>query len=1374
MKRHFLFCIILSIGINAGSQTIVSTSPENRNALIEEFTGIGCGFCPYGHLEVANFIAAHPNDGFAIAMHQGYFAIPGPGQPDYSTDSGDGLGSYFSVSSWPGGLINRHDFGSGLIYPLNEWQQYASQVLIEGAYVNVACEATVDAQTRELTVHVETYYTGNSPEASNYLNVALIQNNVKGPQFSSWFNPDAITPDGAYMHQHMLRDLITDQWGEEISPTTTGTFIDKVYTYTIPESIKDVPVRLGDLSIVSFIVETEKEVENVHGAHPELTNFVYALDAGIDELQLPESSCSYIDSKVVIGNFGSEIINSISFEIQVNNEEPETFIWDAELIEPFTAKEIEIPPVFYGVLGTANYSITIASVNGISDENPSNNTAEASFEEAIEVALPIYLHLETDNYFGTAWYLYDDQNNLIQQGSGYDYNSSYDILLEVDACCYKFEMTDLDGFFFGSYSLMDGNNNTFFSREGNFGNSEVTAFTLPIYAPTAVIDASTTVACIGGTIQFMDGSTGGPTEWEWTFEGGDPASSTEKNPLISYSQAGSYDVTLTVTNTMGTDEVTIQDFITITSLSYGNLALEFDGMNDYVEITNESAFDFTEAISLEAWIKPAMLSGIQGVMSKNFGNNAHPYQIRLVNDEVLFGFYSNTIGWQPVQTSSANLQIGEWVHIACTYNMQYVKIYINGEQKASVYKSFEIPLNDQPVEIGRSKDVYYEYFSGIIDEVRIWDIALGQQEVLENMCTNYAGSGNENLIAYYKFNECGGTLLTDVQNAYDGVLVGMEGDEWIESDACPVYSVNFFVTEDLGTVPIEGATVNMSGTIRYTDENGQANYEGYEPWSYEYSVFKEMYSVVNGSFELVDEDITIDVEIQGPHFVFEGGDPSSPLWSIYIAGAISDGENLVAGDQIAIFDGDVMVGLFNLDQTCTPENQLENDLTAFSILVSGPGYQAGNSYTFKCWDASEDMLIENFEIELFNPYGDAYTGDVFPAGDSEYSIVALDFSSSASSQTFNLSFGFQFISSGVNPDDPDMVVVMTDILNDNLDFVRNSQGQTLRKIGPNWVNGIGDWIVDEGYLVKMYADDSFTSYGTQVDPATPISVETGFQFVSYFPENAMDALDAFATIIGDDLDFIRDSEGTMIRKIGPNWVNGIGDCQSGEGYLVKMFASGEIIYPASAKSSGKTTIPPFNFIFEGGNPAEAVYSLYLEGLEIGDEVAAFIGDKMIGAVRINSHNVFENELPVFSTLMNGQGYKEGNQISLKVWSENNIFSADFTMESIYDSYVSDVYPEGDGKYSVVNITKGEIENIEETISIYPNPTSGLITISNLSSFQNLTALEITDIAGKTVFQSKIKNQKSKMIIDLSDIENGVYFLSFSGKNFKEVKRIVIK
>jgi len=517
--------------------------------------------------------------------------------------------------------------------------------------------------------------------------------------------------------------------------------------------------------------------------------------------------------------------------------------------------------------------------------------------------------------------------------------------------------------------------------------------------------------------------------------------------------------------------------------------------------------------------------------------------------------------------------------------------------------------------------------------------------------------------------------------------------------------------------------------------------------------------------------VSMDVTSVLPHWVFEGGDPSAPLWTIYIGGAILAGVDLEPGDEIGIFDGDLLVGAITLHQVCTPDNQFENDLTAFSVLVSGEGYQPGNPYYFECWDASIGIEVGQYEIELFDPYGDAYSEDVFPLDDGEYSIVALDFLSGRS-QKFNLSFGFQFISSNIIPDDPNMLVVMADILNDNLDFVRNSLGHTFHKIGPNWVNGIGDWVVDEGYLVKMYADDSFTIIGCPIFPITPIPVEAGFQFVSYFLDFPINALDAFETIIGDDLDFVINSQGLTLRKIGPNWVNGIGDCQPGEGYLVKMFADGEIIYPAWAKSSGKITMLPVNFNFEGGNPAEPVYTLYIKGLKIGDEVAAFDGNKLIGAVKINSENAFENELPVFSTLTNGQGYESGNPITLKVWSENKFLSADFTLEAIYDSYVSDVYPEGDGKYSVVNITKGEIENIDETISVYPNPTNGIFNIS-LEGIKSDISIKVFDLRGKEYSNFELSGSTSTQL-DLTDLAAGVYFINFSSKDFKEVKKIVIK
>lgn len=164
-------------------------------------------------------------------------------------------------------------------------------------------------------------------------------------------------------------------------------------------------------------------------------------------------------------------------------------------------------------------------------------------------------------------------------------------------------------------------------------------------------------------------------------------------------------------------------------------------------------------------------------------------------------------------------------------------------------------------------------------------------------------------------------------------------------------------------------------------------------------------------------------------------------------------------------------------------------------------------------------------------------------------------------QTISLNEGFQFVSTNVEPNDPDMTLVLSDILNDNLEYVRNSEGSMLRKIGPNWINGIGDWITLEGYLFKMNGPEQLVIEGFRVDPHTPINLFAGFQFVSYLPQNQMDALTAFESILSDNLEYIRNSEGNMLRKIGPNWVNGIGDCSEGQGYLIKINSDDILIYP---------------------------------------------------------------------------------------------------------------------------------------------------------------------------------------------------------------------
>ena len=81
--------------------------------------------------------------------------------------------------------------------------------------------------------------------------------------------------------------------------------------------------------------------------------------------------------------------------------------------------------------------------------------------------------------------------------------------------------------------------------------------------PEASFSATSKEVTAGTTIQFIDGSVNNPTEWEWTFEGGTPATSTEQNPEVTYDQEGAYSVIQTVTNESGSDTITRTAYITV-------------------------------------------------------------------------------------------------------------------------------------------------------------------------------------------------------------------------------------------------------------------------------------------------------------------------------------------------------------------------------------------------------------------------------------------------------------------------------------------------------------------------------------------------------------------------------------------------------------------------------------------------------------------------------------------------------------------------------------------------------------------------------------------------------------------------------------------
>lgn len=254
MKKAVLFFATLLTAGAMMAQTIVSTQVEKRNVLLEEFTGVGCGYCPDGHSRANAICAQYEGHAWAINIHAGGYAS-GSG---YETEDGDLIHDEFrsQISGYPCGVVNR-----GSVQDRGQWAGTAASVRGENSPVNLAATATIDPMTRELNINVEVYYTGSQTATTNYLNVALVQDNILGPQSNYGnYNPDYIEGD-LYRHMHMLRDMITDPWGEAITGLSAGTFYEKSYSYSIPASIGAVTIGdFADLEIIVFMNENHRNV----------------------------------------------------------------------------------------------------------------------------------------------------------------------------------------------------------------------------------------------------------------------------------------------------------------------------------------------------------------------------------------------------------------------------------------------------------------------------------------------------------------------------------------------------------------------------------------------------------------------------------------------------------------------------------------------------------------------------------------------------------------------------------------------------------------------------------------------------------------------------------------------------------------------------------------------------------------------------------------------------------------------------------------------------------------------------------------------------------------------------------------------------------
>lgn len=132
---------------------------------------------------------------------------------------------------------------------------------------------------------------------------------------------------------------------------------------------------------------------------------------------------------------------------------------------------------------------------------------------------------------------------------------------DLGSGCFSINLADYDGeenvvIKFESYN--DGGNNIYLDNIQLSGNCFLVQA-----APVADLSAFPITVCAGESVQFEDESVNVPSEYEWIFEGGFPGTSDMPAPEVTYSEPGSYDVTLLVSNEFGSDEITLENYIVV-------------------------------------------------------------------------------------------------------------------------------------------------------------------------------------------------------------------------------------------------------------------------------------------------------------------------------------------------------------------------------------------------------------------------------------------------------------------------------------------------------------------------------------------------------------------------------------------------------------------------------------------------------------------------------------------------------------------------------------------------------------------------------------------------------------------------------------------
>jgi cytoskeletal protein RodZ len=188
---------------------------------------------------------------------------------------------------------------------------------------------------------------------------------------------------------------------------------------------------------------------------------------------------------------------------------------------------------------------------------------------------------------------------------------------------------------------------------------------------------------------------------------------------------------MTITDASGNGNGGVMQNATRTTAGRYGGAITFGGASSWVTVNDAASLDLTTGVTVEAWVNPTSVTGWRDVVAKETANGvAYWLYAAAGSGRPTTGAF--VAGAERELLGPSGVALNTWTHLAGTYDGAMQRLYVNAVQVATRVQTGGVSVSASPLRIG-GNSIWGEVFAGRIDEVRIYNRALSQEEIQADM-----------------------------------------------------------------------------------------------------------------------------------------------------------------------------------------------------------------------------------------------------------------------------------------------------------------------------------------------------------------------------------------------------------------------------------------------------------------------------------------------------------------------------------------------------------------------------------------------------------------------------------------------------------------